>query len=137
MPRLRTVVVSAAFATAAALIYGGANRTYVENYKLNEAESAAAQKEITALLPHVVALRARFETASDDSRFLWRQANSAIEDAERVLNTPVRADAERDCDILFRLNEINIMAGHEHRFSADSYNTLNMCRKHLAHFRGH
>jgi hypothetical protein len=137
MPRLRTIVVSAAFATAAALIYGTANRAYVENYNRNETQSAAAQKEIAALLPHIITLRTRFESANDDSRFLWRETNYAIEDAQRVLNTPVRADAERDCDILFRMNEINIVTGHEHRFSAESYKTLNMCRTHLTRFRGH
>ena len=136
MPRLRTIVVSAAFATAAALIYNGANKAYVENYNQNEADSRAAKVEINKLLPHVIALRKGFETATDNSRFLWQQANSAIEDAQRLTQVPMRGDARRECDILFRLNEINIMTGHQHRFSAESYKTLNMCRHYVADFHG-
>lgn len=137
MPRLRAIVVSAAFAAAAAIVYGSVNRTYVENYRLNEAESRAAKTEIKAMVPHITALRARFEVANDDSRYLWRDANRALEDAHRVLTLPLRADAKRDCDILFRMNELNLITGQEYPLSPQTLSTLNMCRKHIVRFRGH
>lgn len=136
MPRLRSIVVGTIFAAAAVGGYNLLNQAYVEDFQQNEADARAAKKEIQELLPHIIALRTHFETTTDNSRYLWRDANRAIEDAQYVLRTPLRGDPERECDILFRLNEINIITGHQHRFDAESYKTLNMCRHYLTHFRG-
>lgn len=137
MPRLRSLIVTAAFTAAAAILYSGANRAYVENYNRDEADSRAAQQEIKAMLPHMIALRTRFETATDDTRYLWRDTNRTIEDAHNMMTIPQRPDPERDCGLLYRMNEINIFTGTQYPLSAQLGRTLNMCRNHLTYFRGH